>query len=290
MLPQLLANGLVQGALIALLAVGFSIVYTASRFFAFSYGVSVVLAAYSFYFVSQALPLFAAAILATLVGVTVGLSLELGIYRKIRVRRHAPLVLMLASIGAYVIAQNLVSVTFGDSTRLIHAWSGSSNYSWLGVRLSWTRILIAAISFLAIALTSAFMGWSSLGAKFRAIASNRQLASVVGIEVHSIVAVGVALGSAIGALAGILISLDLGIMPTMGFQALLLAVVATVVGGVGSISGAVLAGITLGLLQQLAVWRLPTQWQDAVVFAALVVVLVVRPQGLLGKAFGKTGP
>jgi branched-chain amino acid transport system permease protein len=284
MLQQLIANGLIQGAEIALLAVGFSVLYSASRFFVFTYGASFVWAAYSFLWFAKNLRLCLAAALGTLVSVTLGVCLERGIYRHLREHGRSPLVLMLASIGAYVMFQNIISLSFGDVTRLIGGWGQSNSHSWLGIRFTGTQVLIVTISFVAIVFTSLLLALSPLGKHIRAVANDPTLAFVVGIDVNLATAMAVAIGSALAGVGAVLVSLDLGLTPIMGFQALLLGVVAAIVGGVGSIGGAALGGVTLGLLQELAVWKLPSQWQEAVVFAALIVVLIVRPQGFISKA------
>jgi branched-subunit amino acid ABC-type transport system permease component len=219
-----------------------------------------------------------------LVSITLGVCLERGIYQPLREHGRSPLVLMLASIGAYVISQNIISLSFGDVTRLISGWGSSNSHSWFGIRFTGTQVLIVTISFVTIVFTSLLLVLSSLGKNIRAVTNDLTLASVVGIDVNLTTAMAVALGSALAGVGAVLVSLDLGLTPIMGFQALLLGVVAAIVGGVGSIGGAALGGITLGLLQQLAVWILPSQWQDAVVFAALIIVLILRPQGFCGKA------
>jgi branched-chain amino acid transport system permease protein len=110
----------------------------------------------------------------------------------------------------------------------------------------------------------------------------------VGINVEQIVVVAFAAGSALAGIAAILVSLDTDLRPTMGFNALLMGVVAAIVGGVGSIPGALMGGLLLGMAQHLGVWKLSTEWQDAIAFCILLIFLVFRPQGFFGLPLRRT--
>jgi branched-chain amino acid transport system permease protein len=117
----------------------------------------------------------------------------------------------------------------------------------------------------------------------RAVANDSELSSALGLNSGRVIAVAFALGSALAGVAAIFIAYDTDLTPMMGFRAILMGVVAVIVGGVGSIPGALVGGLFVGLAQHLGVWKLPTQWQDAIVFLILIVFLVLRPQGFLGK-------
>jgi branched-chain amino acid transport system permease protein len=144
-----------------------------------------------------------------------------------------------------------------------------------------------AASVVVLAGTWLVLRGTPLGKNVRAISNDDVLARVVGINVDGTVLFSAMLGSGLAAVAGVLMSFDTNLIPTMGFQALLLGVVGAVVGGINSFGGAVLGGLLLGITQHLAVWRVPTQWQDAIVFAILVLFLILRPQGFLGKPLGR---
>src|SRR5207253_7257264 len=123
---------------------------------------------------------------------------------------------------------------------------------------------IIAVSILACLLSWMILRFARFGRRLRAIANDPNLSAIVGIDINKTVLAAFAVGSALAAGAAINISLDTDITPTMGFGALLMGVVAAIVGGVGSIPGAMLGGLLVGLAQQLGVWKLPTQWQDAI--------------------------
>jgi len=122
-----------------------------------------------------------------------------------------------------------------------------------------------------------------VGKAMRAVADDSLATSVVGINPERIVVWAFLLGSALAGLAGILISYETNIEPTMGFNALLKGIIASIIGGIGSIPGAALGGLFLGLAENLGIWKLPAMWKDTIAFALLIVFLLVRPQGLLGK-------
>lgn len=288
MLNQLIVNGLIAGAIIALLAVGFTVLYSGSQFFVFTYGASYTWAAYTPLLLAGKLPHALAAVFGVALAVVVGMLLEVSVFRSIRSRRSSALILMLASIGGYVVLQNIISVIFGDSTRSVRSWTVREGYPIFAARVTDIQILIAAASIGVSIMTWLLLEFTGLGRRLRAVANDVELARVVGIDVDRTILFATVLGSTLAGIAGVLISLDTDLVPTMGFQALLLGVVACIVGGVNSIKGAVIGGMFVGLAQHLGVWKLPTQWQDAIVFLILILFLLVRPQGFLGKPLRKT--
>jgi branched-chain amino acid transport system permease protein len=122
-----------------------------------------------------------------------------------------------------------------------------------------------------------------LGKETRAVADDSLAASVVGINPERTIAWVFLIGSALAGLAGILISYETNIEPTMGFNALLKGIIASIIGGIGSIPGAALGGLLLGLAENLGIWKLPAMWKDTIAFALLILFLLLRPQGILGK-------
>ncbi len=282
MFTQVLVNGIIAGVQIALLAVGFSIVYTASRFFVFTFGSSFLCAAYAMLLVVRWTPRWIAALIAVLVGALLGGALERFLYRSIRNRTSSPLISMLASIGAYTALQNVVSMRFGDETRTFRTWITTEGHQFVGARISSVQIAIVLVASTALAATFVGLYATSLGRQLRAIANDELVARVVGVDVEAIVLFGTILGSCLAALAGILMSHDTDLVPTMGFQALLLGVVAAVIGGLNSAKGALVGGLFVGLVQHLGVWRLPTEWQDGILFVVLMLFLLFRPQGFFG--------
>ena len=159
----------------------------------------------------------------------------------------------------------------------------------MGARITRIQAIIICASVTICLLTWATLRLTSAGRRIRALANDPYLSTIVGVDTDRIILLVFMIGSGIAGAAAILISLDTDITPTMGFTALLMGVVAAIVGGVGNISGAIVGGLFVGLAQHLGVWKLPTEWQDAIVFAILIAFLLARPQGFLGKPMRRAG-
>ena len=198
------------------------------------------------------------------------------------------MVLMLASIGLYIAVQNIVSLGFTDSTRMTLKGASIAGYAVFGIHVTALQFMIVVLTGAALCGTWLLLRFSPLGLLLRAIAGDADLANVSGICVPSIRVVAAGLGGALAGLAGVLTSLDTGLVPSMGFQALLWAVLACVIGGTNRFVGAIAGGVLLGLVNQLGVWKVGTQWQDAVLFLVMMMIFFLsRPQGLFGQAVGR---
>ncbi len=281
MLGQLFLNGILAGSITALLGLGFSVQYMASRFFVFTFGASFTAAAYTAFALRKSNHLVSL-VAGVAVAILLGVLLEIFIYWPLRRRGRNPLILMLASIGLYVVLQNLISIFFGDVTVSIRSWQTSEGFSLLGGRIAFIQAGIIGSAIAVIVVTAIAINFSFLGLRLRAMLDDSNLALVIGINTAQVTLFGTALASALAGIAGLLTALDTDLVPTMGFNGLLLGIIAAIIGGIGSIKGAVLAGAFLGLVQHLAVWRAQTQWQEFTVFFLLLVFLLTRPGGIFG--------
>ena len=280
MLLQLAVNGLVAGCISALLAGAFSILFTASRFFVFTFGASYALAAYMLLAGKGEAPVWVLSIVGIAAATALGAGLETGIYGPIRNRGNQPLQLMLASIGIYTIFQSSLSLAFGDATRTIRPAAVSKIIELLGARVTTVQIAIALTAIALITGIRLFFLRTDYGLQLRAVLDDVDLARAMGLDIKRIVLLGVMLGSAIAGAAGVLTSFDIDLTPTMGFGALLIGVVGAVIGGIHSARAAACGGFAVGLLKHIAVWKLPTEWQDGIVFVLLLFVLLLSPRGL----------
>ena len=144
----------------------------------------------------------------------------------------------------------------------------------LGARITPIQITIIAVSLLLVAFCFFLLKYTKIGQTMRAVANNPELASISGIDSDRVILSAFALGSALAGIAGILVALDVDMTPTMGMRALLMGVVAVIIGGVGSIPGVALGALLLGMAQHLGVWKISSQWQDAIAFIILVLFLL----------------
>ncbi len=271
------------------MAVGFGLIFSTTRFFHFAHAAVYTSAAYLTYCGSAqlGLPLGVAVLLGVAGGVCLGGLMEFGLYRPMRRRSASALTLLIASLGTYVVLQNLISMTWGDDVRMLQSSTVREGIEILGGRITPTSVLAIAVCVTLLAVVTLVLRRTGLGRAMRAVADDAELARIRGIRADRVILATFAIGSGLAAVAGILVALDVNMRPTMGMNALMLAIVAVIIGGVNSIGGIVLGSLLLATAQQVAIWQLGSQWQDAVAFAILLVFLLVRPQGLFGKPLRK---
>lgn len=284
---QLVLNSVVSGASHVLVAVGFSLIYRTIGFFHFAHGAVYTAGGYIAYAASvwAGVEPFGACVVGVIGGAVLGLLIERGVYRPLR--GAPPLVLLLASIGVMLALQNLIALMFGDDPRVL----GQTSFESIGIfsaRTSVVRVWMVVTAVIVSAVTWLFWRHSALGRSARALAEDRELAIAHGVEEDRVVAAVMVLGSAIAAGAAVLHGLDVGLTPQMGFDALLFGVIAAIIGGIGSVAGAVLGGVFIGFAQHFGVWWFPSHWEHAIVFAVFVLFLLLRPQGFLGRPLRTT--
>ena len=290
LLISLITYGLVTASYCALLALGFSVIYRAAGFFNFAHAIVFTLGPYLALMFSLNLgwSRFASYSTAILLCSVIGCLIQLCILGPLA-RRGAPsLVLLLASLGVYIVLQNVLSAIFGDETRLLQSGPVGAGIDIRGIRFSSHHVISVGVS--AAVLGMAFGLWrgTRIGRTIRAVCSDSALAEITGVPRDRIIMLIFAAASATAATAGILVGLDLGLTPTMGMKVLMMAAVAVIVGGVGSIPGVGLGSLLLGVAQYLAIWRVDSRWQDTIAFAILLLFLVFRPQGFLGQPLKET--
>lgn len=289
MLNQIVVNGIVSSAGILLIALTFSLIYSITRFFHFAHAVIFTFGAYFTYlFVNLLeLPLFISISLAVIISSIMGCLMDILIYRPLRYKNASSMILLLASLGIYIVLQNLVSVFFGDDTKSIQLGPIRKGLNILGARITPVQIVIICISIWFVVTLTLFLRKSKLGKAMRAVANDPGLADISGINSNRVVLWTFAMGSGLAGFAGILVAMDVGMTPTMGMNALMLGVVAMIVGGVGSITGVAFGSLLLGLAQHLGVWKISSQWQEAIAFIILFVFLLFKPEGFKGKKIKK---
>jgi len=282
LLLQLLANGLVNAAMLAVLAVGFGLVYRSVRVFHVAYGAAFVLAALLFHSLVKVADFgwWSAGAITVVLGALVGWAMESGFYWPFFRRGTATGAVMVASLGLGIVIENALALVYGNETRAIPR--GLSESLMLGpVRLS--TIQIAQLLVCAVVLTAlAAASRTGFFRVVRAMGENAELLQVHGWRLARYRAKVFALSGALAAIPACLVMLDVGLDVHVGMSYLLLAAVAVLVGGVARMSGWMLGGLLLALLQSLVVWRFSAKWMDLVAFALLLVILLSRREGLLG--------
>lgn len=285
MMLQVLLNGLAAAGPIALVAMGISLVFAVERLFHLAHAAVFTIAAYVAFALQNwcGLPCAIALPLAVCAATVMGLGVELAVYAPMRRRGASPLAILVASLGLVVVTQGLVSLVFGSQTLSLRSGEYSLGHRVAGARLTDTQIVSIVLSFVTCAAVTTSVTLTRAGLLFRAVASDPELAQIVGIPRRYVTLGAFLVASSTAALASLTVAYDTDLTPVMGFDILLLAFTAAVAGGLGSIGGAMLGGVLIGLTQHLAGWFLPVQWQQSIVFVVLVVFLLLRPRGFMGQ-------
>ena len=287
---QQLVNGISLGSIYALIALGYTMVYGVLRLINFAHGDVYMLGAYAGYYLSRKLkgaePSLGGALLvmlgAMLACAIVGVIIERFAYRP--VRRAARLTLLITAIGVSLFIENAAQLVFGPDPKFFPSLAPRADFIVGGVRLTSEQLTVIAVSFILMILLRFFILKTRTGKAMRAVSFNLDAAKLMGISTDWIIAITFALGSALAAAAGVLIGMQIPkIDPYMGINYGLKAFVAAVLGGIGNVPGAVLGGLLIGTSEVMVVGYLSSTYRDAIAFGILILVLLLRPQGILGR-------
>ncbi|QQS36984.1 MAG: branched-chain amino acid ABC transporter permease [Ignavibacteriales bacterium] len=289
MYTQIIINILFLTFIYILFSLSFNIIYENTKFFHFAHAVIFTSSAYFTFLFIQILgwSFFVAIPTAIISACLVGCMTEWFIYKPLRKKKSSSIILLLASLGIYIVLQNLISLFFGDDTKSIRNWEVKEGIEIAGAYVTPVQIIIIVTSLLLVVCCAAYLHYTKTGKAMRAVASDSELSKLSGIKSDRIVLISFAIGSALAGIAGILVALDVDMTPTMGMSMLLMGVVAMIVGGVGSIWGIVLGSLLLTTAQNLAVWYISSQWMDASAFVILLIFLLFKPEGFMGKKIRK---
>ena len=290
-LAQLIANGLVVGSIIAIAAVGVSLVYGVLRIVNFAHGDYLVFGAYVALAVNVAWRghIVLAALAAVAATAILSVGLEFALWRPLRRRTAGVFSLFIAAIGLALVLRHAVFLVGGAQPRRYDV-DVFQVYELGPVRLSQSQLIAIAIATAAIVLVGLMLARTGLGKAMRALSDNPALAAVAGIDVDRTVVLTWALAGGLAGIAGLLQALILNAFtPNFGFALLLPVFAAVVLGGIGSAYGALVGGLALGLVMEVSTWDAlaggaPPVYKPVVAFAALIIVLLLRPEGVFGKA------
>jgi branched-chain amino acid transport system permease protein len=280
---QYILSGLSNGAIYALIGFGFAIIHNATGIINFAQGEFVMLGGmFTIFFLGVFnLPLMPAIILAILCSTVIGIMFERLAIRPLK--NAKPLSMVIITIGASILIRGIAMVVWGKDTHAVPAFSGNDPLYIARATILPQHLWIIAITVLIIIANKIFFNFSIIGKAMRACAFNSQAASLVGINVRTMVLLSFVISSAIGSMAGIIIapltmtSYDVGIM--LGLKGFC----AVIIGGMSSGLGTVLGGLLLGLLESLGAGYLSASYKDAIAFIILLLILFVRPEGLFKK-------
>jgi branched-chain amino acid transport system permease protein len=299
-LPQQLVFGITLGMIYGLIALGYTMVYGVLFMINFAHGDVFMVGAYMGWAVLVAVvnaklmplnPLLVVPLMmlpAMLIAGVIGLGLERFAYRPLYLRGATRLGPLISAVGASIFLQNSVMLTEGARMKVLMTYRlfpRDWRFNVMGINISVLVLAITGIACLMMWGLNVLVQRTTLGRSIRAVAEDREIAAVMGVNVWGVVATTFFLGSALGGAAGVLVGLYYTQIDfLMGYSAGLKAFTAAVLGGIGNVRGAMLGGVILGIVESLASTLINPAFKDAISFAVLILVLVFRPGGILGEA------
>jgi branched-chain amino acid transport system permease protein len=279
---QIFINGIILGLSISLLALAYLTVFLPTRIFHVALGGVYVIVPYVAWTLGRAgLPITVAIALSIITGILVSLSCELLNHSWLEKRSATSGAHFISSLGIYIFLVQFVVLTWGNETQYLRQSTGES-LRFATISVSPSQLIVFIVSSVVLVGFCCWLKFSDLGLQFRAMADNSKEFGLQGHSTSKLRFLAFGLSGFIGAIAALLIAYDVGFDSRSGLSSLLMAVVAVIIGGQQSFIGAVLGGVVLGLVKSGTVWFLSAQWQEASTFLVLVLILLVRPSGLLG--------
>ncbi len=279
-----LINGLRTGSIYALIALGYTMVYGIAKMINFAHGDVIMVGAYALYvfIVQLKLPVPVAVILTIIVCSVLGITIERIAYKPLR--KAPPLAVLITAIGVSFFLQNASQLIFSANPRPFESIVKLKTIKIGSISIAGITVVTLTVTLVTMAALTLFINKTKAGRAMRAVSEDKGAAQLMGINVNKTISLTFAIGSALAAIAGILfLSQYQSLNPTMGALPGIKAFVAAVLGGIGSVPGAMLGGILLGLIESISKAYINSELSDAIVFGVLILVLLLKPSGLLGK-------
>lgn len=285
-IPQLIVNSIIAGAIYTMVALGFNLIYGTVKFFDLGYGALTAVGGYAvFYFYKTlGLNLYISIILGILIAGTIGFILYKFVYAPLRQRKSSGMVLLVGSLGAFTALQAVIAILFTSQFQTLTQNAGAGKvYNIFGGIITEVQLIILICGIMIMTAIALGLKFTIFGKAVKAVSDDEEVSKIVGINTPKVIGWIFFVGSAIAGLAGVLIGFDTGIEPTMGMSLLLKGVIASIIGGIGNIYGGVLGAFFLGFIENFGIWKISGEWKDAIAFGVLIIFLLWRPQGILRK-------
>ena len=279
-----LINGLGLGSVYAIIALGYTMVYGIAKMLNFAHGDIIMIGAYVAFFALSRfqLPLFVSVILSIVVCTILGVVIERLAYKPLR--QASSLSVLITAIGVSYFLQNAAQLLWTSNTKVFPSIVSNAYLKIGDLSISYLTIITIAVCIAIMIVLTLFISKTKTGMAMRACSEDKGAAMLMGINVNTTISITFAIGSGLAAIASILLCATYpSVYPTVGSMPGIKAFTAAVFGGIGSIPGAFLGGLMLGVIETLTKAYISTQLSDAIVFAVLIVVLLIKPTGLLGK-------
>ena len=289
MMSQVFLNILYTAFVYLLIALSFSIEYYTTKFFNLFHAIILSGSAYLVYLftIQLGIPFYLGMILSIVLSSLLGLSSERFVFNPLRKRNAKAFQIMIASLGLYVIFQNLISIVWGDTQLTIRQANIEVGKQVYGGYITTTQISTIAISATLLILFQLLLNFSALGKKLRAVSSNLSLSNIFGINADRVCLYSFLIGSVLASVAGILVAYDTGLTPNMGFNLFLYGAVVMIIGGTGNFKGLIAGAFLLATAQNLGAYFIDSKWLDVVTYITLISFLMIKPMGFSGNRLKK---
>lgn len=289
MLLAVLFQGIITGFVYALVALGFALIYNATKIFHIAHGALFVLAGYLAYSLSLLnLNIWVILIPTTIIISLIGLAIYLFVYAPILKRNGELFICMISSIGVMIVIEGLFTLIYGNQTKSLIP--GALVTFQIGIlSVSYIKIIIIILCAASFGLIYFYLNKFKFGKAILALADNEELAETIGINIQSTRYLVFMLGSALVAVASFFVSIDTGIRPDSAFFIILISATAVLIGTHGYLPGTIVAGIGLGIIENIAIYYLGTSWKNSIIFSVLIIILIFMPNGLFSKIIHTRG-
>ncbi len=280
---QVLINGVLLGCMYGIAAIGLSLIFGTMRIIFLAQGAVMILAAYCIYWMATLSPInpFFGFLLILPVFLGFGWIMYKGLFQKVAKAGANPSLLL--AFGLMVLLEHLMSLIWSPTTRSVITSTSTSSLTLGSINISVTRLIVAAVALMATALVFLFLKKTMLGKAVRAASEDMSAAALLGISPTYVSAVTFAIGIALAGVAGVAACITYPFDPFFGFLFSLKALIAVAFGGLGSVGGPLVGGVMLGVLESMSAYTFSAGWADAVAYAAFLLILILRPEGMLGR-------
>ncbi len=284
---QILLNGIFVGCMYGVAAIGLSLIFGCMEIVFIAQGAVMILASYSIYWLftfTSIDPLFGFLLILP-VFLAFGLVMYRGLFQKVAKAGKNPSLLL--AFGLMVLLEHVMSLVWTPNPRTVTTSYFMSAVGFGGIRIAVTGLIVAGAAVVATALVFLFLKTTMLGKAVRGVSEDTRAAALLGISPVRVSAAAFAIGIGLAGIAGVATCISYSFDPYFGFLFSLKALIAVAFGGLGSVEGALLGGVILGALESLSSYTISAGWADAVGYAAFLIVLIIRPRGLLGRSVEK---
>lgn len=280
---QIIINSIIAGAIYTLIALGFNLTYGVAKFFNFAHGVYAVIAGYVVYYLFTILGmnLYISIALGILAAGLLGLLSERMLFLPLRKKQASAMITLVASLGFFITVQSIIAMMFTSDFLIIKKSPAvPKNYEVFGGVITEFNVFVIIITILISTGLIFFLNKTKFGKAVKAITDDPEVARIVGVNTNRIIGITFIIGASIAGIAGVLVGLDTGIMPTIGMGLLLKGVTVAIVGGCGNLYGGIIGSVLLGLVENFGVMKISSQWKDSISFGVLIIFLLFRPNGI----------